>query len=121
DGSERTVEDMLKKLPGIKVADNGQISFKNRLNKRFLIEGDDIFDQNYVSRSRNISIDIIDKVQALDHFSDNPLLKGVLDTDDVALNLTLKKGVSEFSGNIAVGLGLEDKYLLDATVLRISS
>mgnify|MGYP005847836761 CR=1 FL=1 len=67
DGSERVIEDLLKKLPGIKVEDNGEIKFKGKPIKKMLLDGDDLFDANYTIGSKNINIDMIDKVQGIEN------------------------------------------------------
>ncbi|PKP19288.1 MAG: hypothetical protein CVU07_00180, partial [Bacteroidetes bacterium HGW-Bacteroidetes-23] len=99
DGSERVVEDLLKKLPGIKIEDNGIIKFKGKEIKKMLLDGDDLFSSNYIIGSKNINVDMIDKVQGIEHYEENSLLKGIRDSDDVALNLILKKGKTDLTGN----------------------
>lgn len=112
DGSERVVEDLLRKLPGINVLDDGTIQFKGKDVKKVLLEGDDLFDKNYVTGTRNISADIIDKIQAIENFTENPLLRGLEDSQEVALNLKLKKGMVDLSGNGYLGLGIEERYTI---------
>ncbi len=121
DGTERVVEDLLKKLPGIEVnEDNGVIKFKGKAINKLLLDGDDLFNSNYTIGSRNIDVDMIEKVQGLDRFDDNSLLKGIRDSDDVALNLVLKKGKSDISGSAILGYGLENEYNINLTALTIN-
>lgn len=120
DGSERVVEDLIKKLPGMKVEENGEIKYKGKSIKKFLLDGDDLFDSQYAIGSKNINIDMVEKVQAVENFNMNPLLKGLVDSDDAALNLVLKKGKTDFSGNMQIGYGIQDKYDLAATTLAVS-
>lgn len=110
DGSEKVVEDLLKKLPGIKVEENGTIKYKGKEIKKMLLDGDDLFDANYKIGSKNISVDMIEKVQGIEKYEENSLLKGIKDSDDVVLNLVLKKGKTDFSGNSTLGYGVEDRY-----------
>lgn len=119
DGSESTVEDLLKKLPGIAVDSDGAIKFKGTPISKVLIEGDDLFDSNYTIGTKNISIDLIDKIQAIEKWSENPLLKGIESTDKVALNLKLKKGLTNVSGDFFLGLGIKDRYEIDLSGLLI--
>lgn len=120
DGTEKVVEDLLKKLPGIEVEQDGLIKYNGRPISKFLLEGDDLFGQGYTVGSRNIDIDMVEEVQAIENFIDNPLLRGVKSTDDVAINLTLKKGKTDFSGNSELGYGALDRYLTRTTGLGIS-
>jgi len=120
DGSERKVEDLLRKLPGIQVDDNGHIKFKGKSVEKVLLEGDDLFDYNYTTGTRNMSVGILDEVQAIENYSDNPLLHGIEDTNKVALNLKLKQGKMDLSGDARLGYGVEDRYVADVNVLSVS-
>jgi hypothetical protein len=110
DGSEKVVEDLLKKLPGVKVEDNGEIKYKGKTIKKMLLDGDDLFDTNYTIGSKNINVDMIDKVQGIENYEENSLLKGIKDSEDVAINLVLKKGKTDISGNSTIGYGIEERY-----------
>jgi hypothetical protein len=120
DGTEKVVEDLLKKLPGVKVESNGEITFKGKTIKKMLLDGDDLFDSQYVVGSRNIDVEMIENVQAIEHYNENGLLKGISDSDAVALNLKLKKGKTDFSGTGKVGYGVVDQYDSSFTGLLIN-
>ncbi|MGV9004844.1 carboxypeptidase regulatory-like domain-containing protein [Flavobacterium sp.] len=121
DGSERVIEDLLKKLPGIKVKENGEITFKGKTIKKMLLDGDDLFDSQYTIGSKNISIDMVDKVQAIEQFIENPLLKNLIDSEDVAINIKLKKGKTDLTGTTNLGYGFKDVYQSSATGLLINA
>lgn len=120
DGSERVVEDILKKLPGISIENNGLIKFKGKQVTRVLLDGDNIFDDNYTIGTKNIDSEIIESIQAIEDYNKNPLLKGIKSSDDVAVNLTLKEGKTDFSGNAALGLGFDSKKVLKANTISVS-
>lgn len=120
DGSERVVEDLLKKLPGISVGDNGVLKFKGKQVTRVLLDGDNIFDQNYTIGTKNIDSEIVAEVQAIEDYNANPLLKGIKSSDDVAVNLILKKGITDVSGNSEIGLGFDSKKLIKANAISVS-
>jgi hypothetical protein len=120
DGSERTVEDILKKLPGITVEENGMIKFKGRTVTRLLLDNDNIFDSNYSIGTKNISSDIIEGIEAIEDYNENPLLKGVKSSQDVALNLKLKKGKADISGNTELGLGIDSKKYAKLNAIVVS-
>ncbi|MXV39123.1 hypothetical protein GO491_10620 [Flavobacteriaceae bacterium Ap0902] len=120
DGSEKTVEDLLRNLPGMEVDDAGKIRFKGNLIDRVLLEEDDLFNSNYTVGTKNIDVDILEEVQVLEKWNENPLLKGIEDTDKIAINLKLKKGKLSFSGSADVGYGIEDRYNADIHTLAIN-
>ena len=107
DGSERKIQDLIKKLPGIEVNTNsGEIKYKGKSIETVLLEGDDLFGYNYSLGTKNINIDMVEQVQAIENYSENSLLKGIENGNKVALNLILKKGKIDFSGNIDMGVGV---------------
>ncbi|MDX1904544.1 MAG: hypothetical protein SFU27_10335, partial [Thermonemataceae bacterium] len=106
DGTERKIEDIIKKLPGVQVNEKtGEIKYKNKSIETIKLDGDDLFGGNYSIGSRNINVDMVEQIQAIENYSDNPLLKGIENSEKVILNLKLKKGV-DVSGDIDFGNGL---------------
>jgi hypothetical protein len=106
DGTERKVEDLLKKLPGIEVDDaTGNIKYKGKSIETVTLDGDNLFDYNYAIGTKNINIDLIEDIEAIENYSENKLLKGIENSDKVALNLKLKENKIDISGNFDIGLG----------------
>ncbi|MGO1751141.1 MAG: hypothetical protein ACTHYV_01500, partial [Psychroflexus sp.] len=120
DGTERTVEDALKNLPGIQISEDGEIKFKGREIESVLLGGDNLFGNNYTIGTKNISVDLIEEVEAIERYSENPVLSGLEYSDKVALNLRLKENQIDFSGNATLGIGHESRYYADITGLAIS-
>src|SRR5581483_2435280 len=87
DNSEKVVEDLLKKIPGIDIAKDGSITVNGKKVERILVEGDDLFKKDYAVLSRNLSADVIDKVQVIDNYTSNVLLKGLVSNDNKVINL----------------------------------
>ena len=105
--TEQTVEDILKKLPGIEVTKDGSIKAHGKTIDKLLIEGEDIFDKNYKMLSKNLDAKVLDEVQIIDNFEDNPIFKKINNSDKVALNLKLKKGLNNvWFGNVTLGSGI---------------
>ncbi|QXP60804.1 hypothetical protein [Olleya sp. HaHaR_3_96] len=124
-GEEVKVKDILKKLPGITVnEDSGAIKFKGKEIEALLLGGDDLFGSNYTLGSKNINASVIAQVQAIENYSENALLKVIEDGEKVAINLVLKKGKFDFSGNIDTGLGffedLDLAHFTNATLLGVT-
>lgn len=87
---ERTVEDLLRKIPGINVGTDGSIKIGNKEVEKVMVEGDDFFEKGYRLLTQNMSVQPIDKIQVLQRYSNNKQLKGIENSDKVALNLQLK-------------------------------
>ena len=124
DGTERKIQDIIKKLPGIEVNEKtGEIRYKGKSIETVKLDGEDLFASNYTIGTKNINVDMVEQVQAIENYSDNPLLKGIESGDKVALNLTLKKKKTDYSGSVDLGLGvLGSKTAIDAStnILGIS-
>lgn len=107
DGSERKVEDIIKKLPGISINEQtGEIKYNGRPIATVLVEGENLFDKNYTIGTKNINVDAIDQVQAIQNYFENPLLKGISGDDGVAINLKFKKGKTDIAASVDVSAGL---------------
>jgi hypothetical protein len=118
DPTDKKVQDVLKRLPGIEVNEkSGEIKYKGKSVETVTLDGDNLFGYNYSLGTKNINIDMLEQVQAIDNYSENPLLKGIEGSEKVSLNLKLKKGKTDYSGNIDFGLGLNN----DLNVLNNSN
>lgn len=103
-GNEQVVEDLLKKIPGINVATDGTIKVGNQEVEKVMIDGDDFFEKGYKILTKNMPVSPIENVELLRKHSNNKLLKGIENSDKVALNLTLKEGYKrQLFGNLKLG------------------
>ncbi|NJN34029.1 MAG: carboxypeptidase regulatory-like domain-containing protein [Saprospiraceae bacterium] len=111
DSTERVLEDVLKKLPGMNVKDDGSIEYKGKPIERILVEGDDVFNTNNKIPSKNLHADLIEEVQVIDRYSSNPLLKNIENSERQILNLTFKKDrKTAFFGSVNAGGGFTNRY-----------
>ena len=88
-GTEQTVEDLLKKIPGIEVLDNGSIKAHGRYIDKLLIEGEDMFDKKYTILSKNLDAKVLSAIEILEGFEDNPVLAKIIESNKIAVNLKL--------------------------------
>lgn len=106
-GNEQTVEDLLKKIPGLNVSADGTIKVGNQEIEKVMIDGDDLFEKGYKILTKNMPVNPIDKVELYQRYSNNKHLKGIENSEKVALNLTLKEDFKrQWFGNIQMGYGL---------------
>lgn len=118
-GQEEVVEDILKKLPGVEVDEGGNMKYKGKRVSKMLLDGDDLFQSNYGLGSKNIQAKHIAGVEAIQNFSENPLLRGIENTDEIAMNLKFKSGLS-LSHSISAAYGSNDKYAVDYTNIAVT-
>ena len=106
-GNEQTVEDLLKKIPGLNIDANGTIKVGNQEIEKVMIDGDDMFEKGYKILTKNMPVNPIDQVQLLQNYSNNKHLKGIENSTKVALNLTLKEDAKRvWFGNMQAGYGV---------------
>lgn len=125
DGSERKIEDVIIKLPGIELNEQtGEIKYKGKSIETVTLDGDNLFGFNYTLGTKNINVDMVEQVEAIDNYAENPLLKGIERGGRVSLNLKLKKSKADISGNIDFGGGwFEEKeyaFNLNSNLLGIT-
>ena len=110
-GTERKLEDVLKKLPGVEVNADGEIEVEGKKVTKLMVEGKDFFDGDTKLGVKNIPADAIDKIQVLRNFNDVSALKGLENGDEnIAMNIKLKKGKKNFwFGDINAGGGKENQ------------
>lgn len=106
-GNEQTVEDLLKKIPGLNIDANGTIKVGNQEIEKVMVDGEDLFDRGYKILTKNMPISPVEKVELLQRYSNNKHLKGIENSEKVALNLTLKEDAKRvWFGNTFAGIGL---------------
>ena len=114
-GSERKLEDVLEKLPGVEINEDGQIEVEGKVVNKLMVNGKDFFDGDTKIATKNIPSSAVDKIQVLRNYSEVGQLRSVTNnSDNVALNIKLKEGKESFwFGNITGGAGFssDDKGL----------
>ena len=113
-GTERKLGDVLKKLPGVEVNDDGQIEVEGRTVNKVMVEGKDFFDGDSKLATENIPANAVDKVEVLKNFAEVGQLRSVTNNqDNVAINIKLKEGKKNFwFGNVTGGIGDSDEETL---------
>src|SRR5690606_14340541 len=122
-GHEQVVEDLLKNIPGIAVEKDGRIIYEDKEVEKVMIEGDDFFNRGYSLLTKNMPSQPLDKVEILRNYSNNKLLKGVENSDKVALNLTIEdKFKNIWFGNLSLGydVSLQSNYETSGNLMSFS-
>jgi len=119
DGTEQTVEDLLKKIPGLQIDSDGTIKVGNQEIEKLMVDGDDFFEKGYKILSKNMPAHPIDEVEVYKNYSNNKLLKGIEDSKKVALNLKLSEDAKRiWFGNIELGYGNDHFYDAKANLMN---
>lgn len=104
---DRSIADVINKMPGLSVRTDGQITFEGKPINKFYIEGLDLLGSKYAQASENISADMIKDVQVLQNHQPIRSLKGVRFSEQAALNIILKDEVKNaWTGILNTGIGV---------------
>lgn len=114
------VEDLLKRLPGVEVSSDGSITANGKSVSKILVEGKEFFSDDPTVASRNLPVDMVERLQVVDRKSDLARMTGVDDgEEETVINLTVKKDRKNgWFGNIEGGYGTDDRYKGNLTVNR---
>lgn len=103
---DRSIQDVLKKMPGIHIDEDGKIAYNGKEISRFYIEGLDLSNGKYAQLTRNLQAGAVEKVQVLENHQPIRLLRQKIKTEDVALNLRLKPDFRDrWMGGLTGGAG----------------
>jgi hypothetical protein len=120
-GEERKLRDVLKKLPGVEVDRAGNVTVNGKKITKVLVENKTFFTGDSKLAVNNIPADAVDKVEILDNYNEVAMLKGLQDSEDMAMNIKLKEDKKKFTfGDIEAGVGIEDRYLLHPNLFYYS-
>lgn len=114
------VEDLLKRLPGVDVDSDGKITANGKEVTKILVDGKEFFSDDPKVASKNLPVNMVEKLQVVDRKSDLARLTGVDDgEDETVINLTVKKGMKNgYFGTIEGGYGTDKRYMGSFNVNR---
>jgi hypothetical protein len=126
-GTERKLGDVLEKIPGVEINENGQIEIEGNALQKLTVNGKDFFDGDTKLATQNIPSNAVDKIEILRNFSEVGQLSGVTNNqNNFAINIKLKEGKENFwFGDVTVGGGTapepnDELYLLQPKLFYYS-
>lgn len=107
-----SVEEMLRKLPGLQVDKDGKITAQGEEVKKVLVDGEEFFGNDPTMATKNLQADAINKVQVFDKKSDQAVFSGIDDGKKTkTINLTMKDDKKKgYFGKLELAGGLQDKW-----------
>ena len=106
------VEELVKRLPGAEVSDDGTIKINGKEVKKILVDGKEFMTGDTKTALKNLPTSIIDKIKAYDEKSDLSKVTGIDDGEEqTVLDFKVKKGMNKgLMSNIDLGIGNKDRY-----------
>jgi hypothetical protein len=112
---DKTIGDVLKRMPGIDVANNGKIQYQGTDINKFYIEGNDLLGGKYGIATNGIAYDDIGAVEVMENHQPMQVLSGISFSDQAAINLKMKnkaKATFLVHGSLAGGWSQQPKGAL---------
>lgn len=117
---DRTIADVIAKMPGLEVKSDGQISYQGKEINKFYIEGLDLMGSSYGIANKNLSADKVKSVQVLENHQMVKSLRGISFSDQAALNIVLKDDAKAvWAGSTDVGFGYGNDLLYDCRIMGV--
>lgn len=106
------VEELVKRLPGAEVSDDGTIKINGKQVKKILVDGKEFMTGDTKTAMKNLPVSIIDKIKAYDEKSDLAKVTGIDDGEEqTVLDFGVKKGMNKgLMSNVDLALGNKDRY-----------
>ncbi|MDD4085891.1 MAG: hypothetical protein PHP48_01515 [Bacteroidales bacterium] len=103
---DQTIEDVLKKLPGIEVEESGKILYQGLPINKFYVEGLDLTDGRYAMISSNLPHESVSTVEVFEKHQPIRILEDRVYSQQAALNIKLKNKTA-YTGSGKIGSGFE--------------
>lgn len=104
---DRSIADVLRNMPGIRVTDEGSIYYQGEPINKFYIEGVDLLDEKYQLASNNLKADYVENVEVLQQHEPVKSLRGKTFSEQAAINLVLNEDAKQrrlFTADFGIGL-----------------
>ncbi|WP_299338713.1 outer membrane beta-barrel protein [uncultured Psychroserpens sp.] len=116
-GNERKLEDVIGKLPGFEIDDDGNIKVQGKKVNKIMVDGKTFFSGDTKLATKNIPADVVEKINVLNNFNDIRPTAGLQDNDKIALDIRLKDGKKNIVfGSVEAGLGTHERYNSHANI-----
>ncbi len=102
---DRVIADVLAKMPGIEVQNNGKILYQGKPIQKYYIEGLDLLEGKYNLANNNLPANSVSKVQILENHQPIKLLDSIVFSDKASLNIKLKNNITT-TGTAKLGTGI---------------
>lgn len=102
---DKSIEDVLKRMPGIEVADDGKITYQGLPIQKFYVEGMDLMGGSYAAVSKNLPHQSVSSVEVYENHQPIKMLEDKVESEQASINIKLAKDVA-LTGTAKIGLGV---------------
>lgn len=106
EGNDRVIADVIARLPGIQIEENGGISYNGKRIANLYIDGDNLLDGKYKLATNNIPVKAVEQIQVIERDQPVKALNGFVNANNVSLNIKLADSARAMMVNTGyIGVG----------------
>lgn len=122
DKNDKSIEDVLRKMPGIIVREDGMIWFNGKQVKNVVVDGTDVMSGGYSVLTKALRHDQVKEVEIIKNFQNIIALQSKFKTNDIVINLKVKQDkFSKPHGKVEGGPGLPMNFVGESNLLLFNS
>ncbi len=119
DGSEKTLKNILDKLPGVRLNSSGQIIVNGKTVKKLLIDGEELFKNQHRNTTENVTADMVKGIRYLNKYQDFGNITGFNNKESNALDVSIKDEYkNKITGNFSIQTGYNLKHSFKTNLFR---
>ncbi|WP_188223908.1 carboxypeptidase-like regulatory domain-containing protein [Aestuariibaculum marinum] len=113
-GTEQNLKNIIEKLPGLSISENGKITANGKTIDKLLIEGEELFKKQHQLATENISSKMVKNIELIRNYKSFETVNNDKETGVTALNVKIKDTYkNKISGNVESHYGRKDRYKLN--------
>ncbi len=121
-GNEQKLKDVIKKLPGLEINDDGKITTNGKVITDLMVNGKKIFGDNHQMATENINAEMLEGIDLLNNYESFSAIKEIEGSDKTALNITIKKKyLGKISGDADVYGAYKERYKTHSNLFRFGA
>jgi len=116
-GSELKLKDVVKKLPGLSIDNDGKIRYNGAIIDHLLFDGNEFLDNKHQIANDNVTAEMIEKIELLTNYKNLSSIKDFETNGKTALNIGIKDNFkNNFKGNSTAESGFKNRYNLHGNI-----
>ncbi|TYC12907.1 carboxypeptidase-like regulatory domain-containing protein [Bizionia gelidisalsuginis] len=120
-GTEESLKDVITRLPGLDINENGKITANGKEIDRLLIDGENLYKKQHQLATENINSEMVKNAELIRNYKDFESISTNDKTGITALNINIKEEFkNKFTGNFETHLGFKDKYKVNASLFNFN-
>lgn len=121
-GNEQKLKDVISKLPGLEINDNGKITTNGKVINDLMVNGKKIFGDNHQMATENINAEMLEGIDLLNNYESFEAIKEIEGSDKTALNIKIKEEyLGRITGNVDAYGAYKERYKVHSNLFRFGT